>query len=131
MFTVKMAISIRAENGSDLPPLSRTSPFPAGRKFRSRQDQEQILRWAFLPGEFVCTGNKIKKPDGSEYYELRTLSLEGVIKIAANRQFIVPNPFHSRTGKTKTGKATCKSDSQVKSRRFLVIEFDFRAFEWT
>jgi hypothetical protein len=93
--------------------------------------QEEILRWAFLPGEFVCTGNKITKPDGAKYYELKTSSLEGAIRMAPSRQHIVPNPFHSRTGKTKTGKSTCKSDGQVKSRRFLVIEFDFRSFEWT
>ena len=97
----------------------------------SDKGQERILRWAFLPEEFVCTGNKIKKPDGAEYYLLKTTSLEGAIRIAPTRQHIVPNPFHSRTGKTKTGKATCKSDGQVACRRFLVIEFDFRAFEWT
>ncbi len=98
----------------------------------ARKDrQEEILRWAFLPEEFVCTGNKIRKPDGGEYYELKKSSLEAAIRMAPSRQHIVPNPFHSRTGKTKAGKATAKSDSQVKSRRFLIVEFDFRAFEWT
>jgi hypothetical protein len=97
----------------------------------SDKGQERILRWAFKPEEFVRTGNKITKPDGAKYYLLKTTSLEGAIKLAATRQFVVPNPFHSRTGKTKTGKATCKSDGQVACRRFLVIEFDFRAFEWT
>ena len=99
------------------------------------KSQERILRWAFLPEEFVCTGNKITitKPDGSEreIYDLETLLLKGTIRRAPLREFIVPNPFHSCTGTTKTGKSTCKSDSQVKSRRFLIIEFDFRGFEWT
>jgi hypothetical protein len=94
--------------------------------------QEQILRWAFAPGEFVCTGSWMQKAGGEgEYLDLQTLSLEEAIKLASSRQFIVPNPFKTRTGRTKSGKPSCKSDSQVAARRFLIIEFDFRAFDWT
>ena len=99
------------------------------------KSQERILRWAFLPEEFVCTGNKITitKPDGATRISTisRPYCSKGRSEVAPLREFIVPNPFHSRTGTTKTGKSTCKSDSQVKSRRFLIIEFDFRGFEWT
>jgi hypothetical protein len=81
----------------------------------------------------LCTGSVVEeKANGDgEYYDIKTLSLEGAIKIAPSRQFIVPNPFTSRTGRTKQGKRTNKSDGQVGGRRFVVIEFDFRAFEWT
>jgi hypothetical protein len=97
-----------------------------------RESQERILRWAFAPEEFVCMGSVVERANGGgEYYDNKTLSLEGAIRIAPSRQFIVPNPFRSRRGRTKTGKPTNKSDSQVASRRFVVIEFDFRAFEWT
>lgn len=90
------------------------------------------MRWAFAPEEFVCTGSVVEKANGDgEYYDIKTLSLDGTIRIAPSRQFIVPNPFASRRGRTKTGKPTNKSDGQVASRRFVVIEFDFRAFEWT
>lgn len=98
---------------------------------KSCRSQERILRWAFAPGEFVCTGSVVERANGGQYYDIKTLSLEGAIRIAPSRQFIVPNPFASRRGRTKTGKLTCKSDSQVSCRRFVVIEFDFRAFEWT
>ena len=77
-------------------------------------------------------GQLIEKANGDgEYYDIKTLSLDGAIRIAPSRQFIVPNPFASRRGRTKTGKPTNKSDGQVASRRFVVIEFDFRSFEWT
>jgi hypothetical protein len=99
---------------------------------RPCKSQEEILRWAFAPDEFVCTGSVVERANGDgDYYDIKTLSLKGAIKIAPRRHFIVPNPFVSRTGRTKTGKPTNKSDSQVSSRRFVVIEFDFRAFEWT
>jgi len=51
--------------------------------------------------------------------------------MARDRQYSLPNPFNALTGLTKSGKPTNKSDSQVAMRRFLVIEFDFRSFEWT
>jgi hypothetical protein len=95
------------------------------------KSQEEILRWAFAPEEFVCTGRVVEKPNGGQFYDIKTLSLEGTIVTAPSRQFIVPNPFASRRGRTKTGKPTNKSDSQVASRRFVTIEFDFRAFDWT
>ena len=66
------------------------------------KSQERILRWAFAPEEFVCMGAVIEKPNGAgEYYDIKTLSLEGAIRIAPLRQFIVPNPFARRTGKPR------------------------------
>ena len=68
------------------------------------RSQERILRWAFLPEEFVCTGK--------ELWDFRTDLLEGAIKFAPKRQFIVPNPFHSRTGKTKTGSQPARATAR-------------------
>ncbi len=120
-----------AQNGSDFSLLRGHFHRELGGDFRSAQKPGADSALGILGGRIRLHCNKITKPDGAEFYDLNTSSLEGAIKFAANRQFIVPNPFHSRTGRTKTGKPAIKSDGQVKSRRFLVIEFDFRAFEWT
>ena len=87
-------------------------------------DPEKILRWAFKPHEFVCIG-------GAQAYDFNTFPLEGAIKHASNRSFIVPNPFKSRWGRTQSGKRTHKSNEQVLEHRFLVIEFDLSGFDWT
>jgi hypothetical protein len=152
--TIKNALAevFHVEQGIALP-FRRVSKWPAasaqkmGAIFRSFKgvfieswqkiskpcrSQEEILRWAFAPAEFVCTGRVVQRANGGgQYYDIKTFSLDGAIRIAPSAQFIVPNPFRSRRGRTKTGKPTNKSDSQVASRRFAVIEFDFRGFEWT
>ena len=61
----------------------------------------------------------------------RPFRSKGRSRLHPQRNSSFPIPFASRRGRTKTGKPTNKSDSQVASRRFVVIEFDFRAFEWT
>jgi hypothetical protein len=86
--------------------------------------QEEILRWAFNPDELICTGTTLEGR-----WPLFVQTLDETIAGATERQFIVPSPFISRQGVTKDGKPTIKSDSQVRFRRFLVIEFDLRGLE--
>ena len=87
-------------------------------------DQEEILRWAFKPDEFICIG-------GAQVWDFNTLPRDGAIKHASRCSFIVPNPFKSRWGRTQAGKLSKKSEAQVLERRFVVVEFDLRAFDWT
>ena len=70
-----------------------------------RKSQEEILRWAFAPEEFVCMGSEVEKANGDgEYYDIRTLSLEGAVKIAPSLNS--SSPTHSRAaGGDQDGKA--------------------------
>src|SRR5262245_52828008 len=86
--------------------------------------QEEILRWAFKPGELICSGAVF---DAQWNIVVRTL--DQTVAVGPERQFVVPSPFTSRRGITKDGRPTNKSDSQVTFRRFLVVEFDLRSFE--
>ena len=86
-------------------------------------DQEEILRWAFKPSsEFVCFG--------LTEWKFNTVPLEAAIKHAPVCQFVVPNPMKARWGRTQAGKISHKAESLVLERRFVVIEFDLRAFAW-
>ena len=88
------------------------------------ESQEAILRWAFKPsGEFVCFG--------LTEWKFNTVSLEAAISHAPACQFIVPNPMKARWGRTQAGKLSHKSNDQVLEQRFVVVEFDLRAFDWT
>ena len=86
--------------------------------------QEEILRWAFKPDELICSGTVF---DGR--WNIVVLTLDQTIVAGPNRQFIVPSPFTSYRGTTKDGRATNKSDDQVRFRRFVIVEFDLRGFE--
>jgi hypothetical protein len=81
-----------------------------------------ILRWAFNRDEYVCIG--------TDKWKFGTWTRGEAISRSIFAQFIVPNPFKARTGLTKAGKPTTKSDSQVLTRRFVVIEFDFVGLPW-
>jgi len=100
----------------------------------SRITQERILQWAFCSAEFICYGSHRRILVGeriADYWDIRTQRRAAAIWHGKNAQYIVPNPFKALTGLTKAGKPTNKSDVQVLLRRFLVVEFDFRSFEWT
>ena len=60
-----------------------------------------------------------------EYYDIRRFCSKGAIKTCGLAQFIVPNRFKSRKGEPRRGRPTNKSDRQVSSRRFVVIESIF------
>ena len=81
-----------------------------------------ILSELFRPGEFVCLG--------SEAWSFNTWLRDEALRRVAGCCYVVPNPFRSRDGLTKSGKPTRKSDSQVLGRRFVIVEFDFKPFEW-
>ena len=87
---------------------SRTFPLTAGKRIQtSRKSQEEILRWAFLPEEFVCMGNMVERANGEgNTTTMKTFSLEeGGQDLRLSRQFIVPNPFHEPHGANQDGKA--------------------------
>jgi hypothetical protein len=88
-----------------------------------------ILRWAFGCDEYVCIGKD--KWDFWTWIRGEAISHAiGAQYNAIGAQYIVPNPFNALTGLTKAGKPTRKSDSQVLTRRFVVVEFDFVGLPW-
>jgi hypothetical protein len=80
--------------------------------------------WAFLeqlfPGNpWICMGTGKTQHDCKRLSDWR--------KQSPVWEFIVPTPQLARTGKTRTGKESTHALSNCDGRKYLVVEFDFKA----
>jgi hypothetical protein len=94
--------------------LSEQSPVPCD---GSQPDSVTVLSALFAPDALICAG----RTKSNSF--VRTLREWG--RIIQQQQFIVPSAMSARGGKTKQGKQSARSLSNVGPRQFLVIEFDF------
>ena len=127
-----MASCERAKNGSDLSLFAGSFPRKLGGGIQTSQKPGGDSALGISAGGIRLHGLRRRAGEWREILRHSdAFARRGAVQLAPFAQFIVPNPFKSRRGRTKTGKPTNKSDSQVSCRRFVVIEFDFRAFDWT
>ena len=69
----------------------------------------------------VCLRRQLR---WQRFWKFGTRLRDAAIKHASAFSFIVPNPFKSKWGITKSGKRSQKTESQVLERRFTIVEFD-------
>jgi hypothetical protein len=93
--------------------LSEHSPVPCK---GSQPDSVTVLSALFEPNALICAG----KTKTSSH--VRTLREWG--SLIQQQQFIVPSAMSARGGKTKQGKQSARSLSNVGPRQYLVVEFD-------
>jgi hypothetical protein len=79
---------------------------------------KRIIECAFARDDFVCIGQ--------ERWKFDTWTRAEAISHAVGSQYIVPNPFKARRWTKANGEESAKGNALVRTRRFIIVEFDFR-----
>ncbi len=86
------------------------------------ESQEEILRWAFKPKR-VCLLRRARCGNSAPRFATSDQAREHLDNLSSQ-------PLQVQVGLTKAGGTLSQERDQVLERRFIMVEFDLRAFDW-